>query len=65
MSAKLAAGPMKKGKLVPILEDYDCGTVQIQAVRIKDKYTPARVIQLLDFIIDELRGYSGDMFKLV
>ena len=65
MAAKLAAGPMKKGKLVPILEDYDCGTVQIQAVRIKDKYTPARVIQLLNFIIDELRGYSGDMFKLV
>ena len=65
MSSTLAEAAIKKRKLVPILQDYETGTVHIEAIRIKDKYAPARVVQLLHFILNELRVESNELIKMV
>ncbi len=64
-SSSFVTAALKKGKLVPFLENYDCGTVEIQAVRVKDKHAPARVIQLLHYIINEIRGNPTETMKFV
>ena len=65
ISSSLALSALAKGKLVPILENYECGSVHIEAIRIKGKHAPPRVVQLLQFILDELRGHTNDMLKFV
>lgn len=63
LSSTLVASAIKKGNLVPVLTDYDYGSVHIEAVRIKDKHAPARVTQLLHYVLNELRSKSNERLK--
>lgn len=65
MPSSLAAFAVKKGRLLGTLKDYDCGTMPVQAVRVRGNRAPTRVVQLLHFITRELRSRPQDISEFV
>lgn len=67
MPSMLAEFAIKKGRLVPILQDYDYVKMPVQALRATGNRAPIRVIKLLEFVASEFRAKKRDIaeFKVV
>lgn len=48
----LIAGDLKAGRLVPLLPDYRCPTLDIAAVYPTRKHLPLKVRRMIDFLVD-------------
>lgn len=65
MPSTLAEFAVNKGRLQRVLTDYNCGTMSVKAIMIRDNRAPARVSKLLDFILAELQSRPRDISQFV
>ena len=65
MPSMLAEFALRKKRLVQLLTDYDYSKMLVQAVRVRGKQAPLRVIKLLEFVIDELSHRPRDIAEFI
>lgn len=61
MPTMLVQHALNKGQLVRILKDYESSAMPVYALRIGDNRAPARVTELLNFIMENIRGRPGEL----
>jgi DNA-binding transcriptional LysR family regulator len=61
----LVSHALKKGRLIQTLKAYKGAALPVYAVRTGDDRVPTRVLALLEFVAEELKGRQRDIAELV